>query len=59
MPSTSWVVLALAELAEPRGHDVHKSRELLAQPIVGARDWPLSQSGAHFFFVHQNVGFFV
>ena len=38
MASTSWVVLALAELAEPRGHDVREGRDLHAQPNVGPRD---------------------
>ena len=57
IPSTSWVVLALAQLAQPRGHDVQEGRELVAEPIVGARDCPLSQSGAHFIFVHQNFYF--
>ena len=38
MPSTSWVVLVLAELVEPRGHDVRETRDLHARPIVGPRD---------------------
>ena len=38
IPSTSWFALALAELAQPRGHDVREGRALHAEPIVGPRD---------------------
>ena len=33
MPSTSWVELALAELAEPRGHDGRGPRETVLSQL--------------------------